>query len=578
MLSYLRVRGLALLEDVTLELSPGMNVLTGETGAGKSIIIDALALLRGGRGRPELVRAGVDSANVDAQFELTAAHVTRVKPTLDHHGLPAEDVETLVLHRVLPRSGRGRSLVQGELTTQAVLGEVGQQLIDICSQHEHHSLTNVAHHIELLDGFAHLERELDAYQSAYRAYRATVAALSDVRTRAAEGLKRADYLRYQIEELERVAPEPGEYDTLRQRLTLLRDAQRWAEFARDAREALHESQDSVGTQLAVLAERCRPGAQHSPRLARVSEQLESARIACAEAAHEAARFEAELDLDAGELERAEERLHDLTALQRKHGGSIDEIAARVTAMRAELAELDDSENVVAELERKQSELLARCAQLATKLRDGRRVAASKLSRALETELGALHLARARIEAKLEELPLTELGPRGLDRAEFVFSANPGEPLAPLSRVASGGELSRVLLALKGVVTTGDSVATYVFDEVDAGVGGAVAESIGRRLSRAAAGHQVLCITHLPQIAAFAEAHYSVEKRQQEGRTITVVTRLDEDARVEEMARMLGGARVTDSARKHARQLLAEARDGTVARPASATRAQARRRS
>lgn len=570
MLSYLHIRGLALLDDVALELGRGMNVLTGETGAGKSIIVDALALLRGARGRAEIVRQGADAARASAQFELDAGNLRRLAPALDELGLPLEGRESLVLERVVGRTGRGRSVVQAVLTTQGMLERVGEQLIDICSQHEHHSLTHVARHLDLLDAFAGLDADVAAYAALYQQWQAAAQAAADLRRRAAEGAARADFLRYQIEEIERVSPEPGELDALKSRLTLLRDAHRWAAFARQAHDVLYESDDAIAGRLAMLLDEARRGSDSSRLLGEIHEQLIAAQVACEEAASAAARFASEMSFEPGELEVAEERLHELETLRRKHGGDLDGLPAKVAAMQAELAEIDNADEHLAALDERAAELLASCTELAHALHARRAAAGEGLARAVEAELVALHIPRARLEARVEQLPPEQLGPRGLDRVEFLFSANPGEPLAPLNRVASGGELSRVLLAVKSVLSTGDSVTTYVFDEVDAGVGGAVAEAIGRRLHTASRQRQVLCITHLPQIAAFADAHFRVEKHTHAGRTTTRVLRLSDEDRVEELARMLGGSRVTASAREHAQALIAEARAAAPRAKATAT--------
>jgi DNA repair protein RecN (Recombination protein N) len=562
-LSYLHIRGLALLDDVALELGRGMNVLTGETGAGKSIIVDALALLRGARGRAELVRQGADSARVEAQFELDAPAQGRVAAVLTELGV--EHGEALVLERVVGRAGRGRSAVQSVLTTQGVLERVGEQLIDICSQHEHHSLTHVARHLDLLDAYAGLEAEVVAYGAAYQRWQAAVQAEADLRRRASEGAARAEFLRYQIEEIERLDPQPGELATLRARITLLRDAHRWAAFARQAHDALYEADDAIAGRLSALLDEARRGADSSSLLAEIHEQLAAAQVACEEAAAAASRFASELTFEPGELELADERLHELEGLRRKHGGELDELPARLEAMRVELGEVEHADEHLAALAERVRELHATCSEQAAALHASRSNAATGLARAVEAELAALHIPRARLEARVESLPDGQLGPRGMDRVEFLFTANPGEPLAPLTKVASGGELSRVLLAVKGVLATGDHVTTYVFDEVDSGVGGAVAEAIGRRLRAASQQRQVLCITHLPQIAAFADAHFRVEKHTKEGRTITRVLRLSEEQRVEEIARMLGGSRVTGTAREHASQLVAEAQR-TVRKP------------
>ncbi|MEX1364632.1 MAG: DNA repair protein RecN, partial [Nannocystaceae bacterium] len=342
------------------------------------------------------------------------------------------------------------------------------------------------------------------------------------------------------------------------RLGLLRDAQRWAEFARDAHTMLYEADDAIAGRLGSLLDRVRRGGEGSELLAQIQEQLVAAQMACEEAAHSAARFAGELEIEPGELEIATERMHELERLRRKHGVEVDELAAKLEEMRQELDQLDRAEEQLQALEHEVQLRHAECVASARGLHEARAAAAEGLARAVETELRTLHMPGARLAVRVEAPQPDEPGPTGIDRVEFLFCANPGEPMAPLSRVASGGELSRVLLAIKNALSQEDRVATYVFDEVDAGVGGAVAVAIGRRLKAAAAGHQVLCVTHLPQIAAFADAHYRVDKRTQGGRTITRVTRLSDDERVEELARMLGGEDVGDSAREHARQLLADA--------------------
>jgi DNA repair protein RecN (Recombination protein N) len=585
-LDYLRVRGLALLDDVALEFDPGMNVLTGETGAGKSIIVDALTMLRGSRARAELVRDGEDAARVEAQFTVRGAIGRQLRPILDRLAIELED-ETLVLERHLRRSARGRIAIQSSLSTLASLAEIGSELVEICSQHEHHSLTHVTHHLELLDAFAELDGGLGDYADHYRRWHALAQRIVDIRERETERLQRADYLRFQIEELERVSPEAGEYDQLRSRMAMLRRTHELAGFATTAQAQLYDNDDAIASQLAVLLDRARrldPVGLGLAALVDVAEQLDAAKIACEEAASAAARLVDELEVGPGELELAHERLHELERLRRKHGCEVDELLARLELMRDELVTLDSTEDELAVLEQQEAELWRACSERADRLHDARVGAAEGLARAIERELDALHIPTARLAVELHPLDTTsdtnvaevagqldhvgraKLGPRGRDRAELRFSANPGEPLASLSKVASGGELSRVLLAVKSVLSTQQRVSTYVFDEVDAGVGGAVAESIGLRLRRAASNNQVLCITHLPQIAAYADAHFRVHKQVLDGRTVTRVERLDDDARIEELARMLGGKRVTRSAREHARELIEQARKSTRQKP------------
>ncbi|MBC8066913.1 MAG: DNA repair protein RecN [Deltaproteobacteria bacterium] len=557
MLSYLHIRGLALLEDVELELGSGLNVLTGETGAGKSIIVGALSLIRGARAKSEIVRDGNDAAVLDAQFDPDPRARERVAQMLGEHGLPAlVDEEGLLVHRTIGAGGRSRATIQAALTTSAVLGEIGEELVDICSQHEHHFLTHTARHLEVLDSWAKLGAALAEHRERHGKWRESVRALEGLRERAAERERRIDYLRFQIEELETAAPDAVDYEALRKRVLLLRDAQRWAEFAREAHTALYEADDAIAGKLSALLERARHGRDDSSQLELIEEQLALAQVACEEAARAASKFAEELEVEPGELEQAEDRLHELERLKRKHGVEPDELAGRLEHMRAELDELTHADEHLAALADRCEELGAACRVTAKQLHDGRSKAAEGLARAVEAELAALQIPKARLQVRIESVE--EPGPDGCDHVEFLFSANPGEPVAPLRKVASGGELSRVLLALKGALAADDRIATYVFDEIDAGVGGAVAEAIGRRLQRAAAHHQVLCVTHLPQIAAFAQAHFRVEKGQRKGRTVTRVVRLGDDERIEELARMLGGAKITKSARDHAAELIAGA--------------------
>jgi DNA repair protein RecN (Recombination protein N) len=561
MLSYLRIRGLALLEDVTIELGSGLNVLTGETGAGKSIIVDALTLLRGSRVRTDLVRTGKDAATVDAEFELSEDLKSQVINLLSEHGVAeTSDEGGLVIQRSVARTGRGRTFINAQLTTLDVLSNLGELLVDICSQHEHHSLTQVGRHIELLDGFIGAELPLAQYNAAYLAYRELLAEKERLVEKAKATTEHREFLRFQLDELERVSPRPGEFEELEKKLVLLRDAQRWAELGRDAEQWLYEADDSVVERLGRLLDRARRGAEQSPRLTEFADQLETAQAACDDALRIIQRFLSELELEPGVLEQAEERFYELSSLRRKHGATGIDLPAKLEGLRRELDELEHVGQTLSELDSRVEQAKRKALDLASILREKRRTAARQLATALQKELATLHMPLARFEAKLDALSEDQLGPRGFDRVEFLLSANPGEDLAPLTKVASGGELSRVLLAVRGVLSgSAGGVATYIFDEVDAGVGGAIAASIGQRLAHAADKSQVLCITHLPQIAAYGDHHFHVEKQVEQDRTITLVRQLTDEQRVDEIARMLGGARITESAREHARQLIDDAK-------------------
>ncbi|MBL4685778.1 MAG: DNA repair protein RecN [Nannocystaceae bacterium] len=577
MLAYLRIRGLALLDDVTLEFSAGMTVLTGETGAGKSIIVGALSLLRGARANSDLVRAGQDTAVIDARFDPKPEAWPRLKALADELGIDLGDLaDGLIVRRTIAKSGRSRSFIQDAPTTQGALATLGQQLVDICGQHEHHFLTHAGHHLEVLDACAGAETLLGKYRVAYVGWREAQTELSELQARTTDRVQRADYLRFQVEELERVSPQPGEQEALQRRHVLLKDTQQWAEFADEARHELYEADGAIAGRLAAMAARAVCGAEQSPALAELAEHLTAAQLSCEEAAHAASQLGDELNVEPGELETVAERLHELLSLRRKHGVDADALVQRLSQMQHEILALEHSEQRQREAVDRERDSRAQCCRVGKKLHDKRAAAAQGLCDAVVSELSALHLASARLSIEVVAESLDEPGPQGIDRAEFLFSANPGEPLAPLSRVASGGELSRVLLAIKGALAADDRVATYVFDEVDAGVGGRVAEAIGRRLQAAAATHQVLCVTHLPQIAAFAASHIRVEKATKNGRTTTRVVSLEFDDRAPELARMLGGAKT--SATQHAERLLVDAKKRRAPARSPVTRSRARARS
>ncbi len=561
-LDTLRIRGLALLDDVAIDFQPGMNVLTGETGAGKSIIVDALALLRGGRGRADLVRQGEEQARVQAQFVLDAPARADAVSILERLGLDLADGDELLIERSIARSGRGRSSVQANLTTVDALAQLGEHLVDICSQHEHHSLTHVGRHLYLLDAYAGLDPQREEFESAYDHY----TGLRDERIRLEEALRtgsaRIDWIQYQLAEIDRVDPQPGEEARLKERVVLLREASKLSELSAQTDHVLYSADSSVASQLGALAARARKAPRSIAAVNDLIERLEEAQGAIEEARAAGQALMDALDFEGGELEGVEERLHALDRLKRKHGCELEELATRRQQMSLELEELTTADDRLAKLTAAESDAHRRCMELAMALGAARIAASEGLGRAVAAELSALHMPSARMSAQVTALPNDELTRTGCHRVEFLFSANVGEPMAPLHKVASGGELSRVLLAVKGVLATEDRVTTYVFDEVDAGVGGAVAESIGRRLKAASMERQILCITHLPQIAAFADGHFRVEKIAVDGRTVTRVRPLSPDERVEELARMLAGAKVTQSARDHARGLIESAAEVT----------------
>jgi DNA repair protein RecN (Recombination protein N) len=583
MLTTLRISGFAIVDRVEVRFGPGLHVLTGETGAGKSMLVNALQLVLGGRASPDVLREGADEATVEALFELPADHpvfarLEGVGLTLPEGGGTAE----LLVRRSVSRSGRARAFVNGSLCTLGMLASALRGLVDLSGQHEHVSLLDESTHLALLDAFAGIDAA--PYRAAHAALTALIREEAALAAGEAERARREDYLSFQLRELDAAALAPGEDESLERERQVLAGAERLRAAARSAEAQAYSDDGSASERIAAAVRALGEAAGTDPRLVEPLQLLRAAAAEVDEAGRALARY---ADAAAGDPERlasVEERLEVVRALARKHGGSVAAAVARQEEIRAELgAAAGGAERRVA-VARELAEAGPRALILARELSVARRGGAERLARAVEAELARLAMGRCRVSVELppadgasrwENVPL---GPGGAEGARILLAPNPGEALRPLARIASGGELSRLLLAVKRALARIDPVPTYVFDEVDAGLGGAVAESVGRVLSEVARGRQVLCITHLPQVAAFADRHYRVGKRVQGGRTSSTVIELDgEAARREEIARMLAGATVTTSALDHAGALLGAARGGRRVAPlrSAARRARAR---
>jgi DNA repair protein RecN (Recombination protein N) len=599
MLTTLRITGFAVVDQVEVHFGPGLNVLTGETGAGKSLLVGALHLVLGGRMSADLLREGADEASVEALFELPSDHPAIAR--LEGAGLPAGEsaadgcVELLV-RRVVTRAGRGRVFVNGALCTLAVLEALLRGAVDVTGQHEHVSLLDAGTHLDLLDAFAGSAAP-GGPRARYRELFASLAELSrEARALAeAEGERalRADYLTFQLEELESVDPKPGEDVALEQERKLLAGAARLGEAARSAEGIACGDEGSAAERIGEAIRSLQGAALLDPRLEESLGLLRSAAAEVEEAGRGLGRYAASVEGDPERLAAVDDRVAALRAIVRKHGGSLEAALLRREAMRAELAGVTGAEGRREEVTRAAAALAGEAAALAATLGRERQRAARAFCRAVTEELEALAMARCRVEVTFSppggciEVGGHRLGPSGAETAEILIAPNPGEPARPLARVASGGELSRVLLAVKRALSRADPVRSYVFDEVDAGIGGAVAEAVGRALADVARDRQVICVTHLPQVAAFGDRHARVEKRVSAGRTTTAVVPLEsEGERRAEVARMLAGQTVTASALEHAAALIAgarrpEGRKGSVraepGAPASAARRVARGR-
>jgi DNA repair protein RecN (Recombination protein N) len=540
MLLALRISNFAVIDEAEVSFGPGLTVLTGETGAGKSILVDALGLLMGGRADPDAIRAGAEEAVVEAAFEATGALAERLA-TL---GLPELGGEISV-RRVVSRAGRGKAHVNGALVTVGVLGQLMRGAVDISGQHEHVSLFDPALHRELLDRHAGLAGALAAYQTAYRTLREVDARIDGLGGDERKAQERAELVRYQLDELERLRPVAGEDAALEQEQRRLANADKLRRAAQEA-EALAAAQDGsavdlVGRAMGSLGD----AARIEPRLARVVEELRAAAGQIEDASRELSRYAASVEADPERLAEVEDRLGALRQACRKHSTDMAGLMARRAALAEELDVLDHRAERLGALTEERVRAEAEALRRAAALSQARAEHSRRFARAVQGTLRELALAAATFEVRLSEGPL---GPYGRDGVELLWSANPGEPPRPLAKVASGGEASRVLLALKRVLARADGCGCYVLDEVDAGVSGAVAEVVGRMIKDVAAHHQVLCVTHLPQVAAFADAHWSLSKREEKGRTVARMESLEgPKERAQELARMLSGVEVTREA-------------------------------
>ncbi len=564
MIETLRIERLAVVEAAEIEFGPGLNVLTGETGAGKSLVLGALSLLAGERAPRAVVREGADEAVVEAVFRTDA--LPDLEAELAERGLANEDHE-LILRRSIARSGRSQARIGGARVPVSTLAELFQGRIEISSQHESQALLRPEVQGRLLDahgGLLELRREVEA---GVRQLRELGREIAELRAQAEERARREDFLAFQVSEIDAAALEPGELERLQAERSRLRHAERLGREAGEAARALGgdpAAADAAGASdlLGEALRRVEGLAELDGELAGLVERLREAQAEVSEAGVDLERYAEAIEADPERLAGLEERLERLEGLRRKYGADEAEILAFREQAAQELASVAGADARLEKLDAERTALVESLERAAGKLGRGRRKAAKRLAEAVEAALVGLAMPDARFEVALEPVTPEEglpCGASGAEAAELRFSANPGEPPRSLRRVVSGGELSRVFLALKNVLRRASAGTALVFDEVDAGIGGGVADRVGAVLAELSEAHQVLCITHLPQIAARADAHYRIRKGARGGRTATRVERLDARARVDELARMAGGAEVTAATRRHAQALLDGAR-------------------
>ncbi|MBI2842449.1 MAG: DNA repair protein RecN [Armatimonadetes bacterium] len=556
MLTQIHVKDFALIDDLSIELGSGFNVLTGETGAGKSIIIDAIAAVLGERLSGDLVRTGADRAVVEALFDLTENPSAQEKSR--EIGFDLED-GMLLLSRELSSAGKSQSRVNGRISTLSMLRELTSGLIDIHGQHEHQSLLAVDGHLDILDHWCGQEA-LDLRSRVadmHSRLRSVKSELERLRSDERERVRMLDLYEFQRSEIESAKLTVGEDEELSAERTRLANAEKLYELATEAHAAISGSGRDGGASdlLSSALTQLQSMAALDESLAPVVQDIETALYASEQAQSAVRNYRDDIEFNPARLEEIEERLDLIRTLKRKYGDTIEEIIAYGSDVAGRIDELAHSEErsaeLVREIERVEDELLG----AARRLSDVRKSGAAQFAAAVETELSELAMSNTRFSVSFEEC---QPGARGLDRMEFMISPNPGEPLKPLAKIASGGELSRIMLALKTVVAGADRVPVLIFDEIDSGIGGRTAQVIGRKLAAVAGSAQVICVTHLPQIASCADLHFSVEKSVEGKRTLVSIRRVDGDARVEEVARMLGGLEDSVTAVEHAKEMLGSA--------------------
>jgi DNA repair protein RecN (Recombination protein N) len=561
MLRELRIKNFAVIDQVALQLRPGLNVLTGETGAGKSIILNALGLISGGRVNSDVIRHNQEEASVEALFEAVPPYV---KSQLGGAGIEVDD--ELVIRRVVSRAGKNRVYLAGSLCPLSVLAEIGASIVHIYGQHEHHTLLKPETHIELLDAFGGLAGAVDSMAERFAGFTFAWEAVKRARQELERRKKERGLLEAQVEEIAGARLRQDEEAELQAKKNILFHAEKLYQGCREGEELLYEGDNALVAPLGRYANRLRELAQLDRVLANAAELVQGALAQLEEANIELRRYAEKMHFEPGALDQLEDRLAEVQRLKRKYHGDVEDILRMQAEAETELKALDRGEGELPELERAFETARHRAWQEAGALSMDRQKVAKRFKREVEKELKGLGMPQSVFEVRFiereeraDQPPFYVGGKKisalGIDEIEFYFSPNPGEPPKPIARIASGGELSRLMLAIKSLVLSPGDIPTLLFDEVDAGIGGGVAEIVGKKLKKVAVSHQVICVTHLPQIAALADSHHVVQKEVVKGLTATHVKELKGNERVDEVARMLGGIKITERTRKHAEEMV-----------------------
>jgi len=557
MLIELRIKNFAIIDELSLSFSKGFNILSGETGAGKSIILNAVHLLLGDKATEEWIRSSEEEANVEALFDISGNLEVKQKikekaPQVQGAG----EEDSLLIRRVISRSGRGKVFINGNMATLGALSEVGEVLLSIYGQHEHQSLQRMETHIDILDEFGGLLGLREEFQKQYEAFVSLSEEVDKIRNEKEKRAKERELMAFQSKEIEASGIQVGEEESLKEDRTILTHAKKLMDFAVASEETLYSGEGSTIEKIQKILSQGGDMAAIDPSLSHLLKALDSALIQLEEIALAFRDYSRRVEVNPARIDEVENRLEEIDRLKRKYGSTVEAILVFKQRADVTLKSFTSDEEKLSQLENRLEPLRKIVDNLGKKLSGERRRVASELKRSIEKELNTLGMKKTVFEIRIDPLPLSL---KGADRVEFLISPNVGEEVKPLAKIASGGELSRIMLAMKRILAKIGGRQVLVFDEVDAGIGGAMAEVVGRKLRELSQHHQVICVTHLPQIACFADQHHSVRKEVKSGRTITLVDRLDKELIVDEIARMLGGLKVTEKTRAHAKEMIENAK-------------------
>ncbi len=556
MLTELYISNLAIVDKLQIQFGPGFNVLTGETGAGKSILVDALSLLLGGKASAEMIRTGQEEASVEGFFEVKESSSLQFL-----RKWPLDISEGLAIKRLIHRSGRSRAFLNGQAITLHMLAELGEELIHIYGQHEHQHFLNPEKHLEILDRSGGLFELRQQYQELYEEWKGKSSELKELESKEKNRVERLELLNFQWQEITRAnlkPPRPGqpneEQELLQERARLVH-AEKLYSLAQQAVDLLYAERGSAIERLQITFQRLKEGMKIDPALSPLAATIESTLFQVQDLAATLRSYGEKIVFDPKLLEEISFRLDEIQRLKKKYGPTFEDVWQYKGKIELERRDLENCAWQISDLQKKVSELTESAFRRAKELSAKRREVAKELGAKVEAELITLGMNKVRFHIEVQEDPQGKLGKEGLNQVEFLISPNPGEELRPLVKIASGGELSRIMLAMKRILAEDFGVESLVFDEVDAGIGGGMAEVVGRKLREISRAHQVFCITHLPQIASLGDAHYKVSKKVKGGRTVVECQLLKDKEREEEIARMLGGVQITDKTLAHAREML-----------------------